>query len=111
MHRLLLASSIVLVGFTMTSCSSSATTSLSCSTAEVSPSMQPGKPTARAALDWYVAHKAHTAGLPTTGYSLESHSAGRYIFASGTSRVSVSSLPVIAKGTPKTWVVLASYSC
>lgn len=111
MHRLLITCSAVLVGFTMTSCSSSSTRSLSCSTTEVSPSTQPGKPNARAALDWYVGHQAKAAGLPTTGYRLESHSVGRYVFVSGTSRISVSSLPTIAKGTPRTWVVLVSYSC
>ena len=111
MHRLLISCSIVLVGFAMTSCTSSSTKSLSCSTTEVAPNTQPGKPNPRAALDWYVAQEAHAAGIPTSRYRLESHSAGRYVYVSGTTRISVSALPVVAKDTPKTWVVLVSYRC
>ncbi len=91
-----------------TGCSAKGSSHLSCSSTEVSPSEQPGKPTPRAALNWYLGHGE--SDLPTSGFTLASHVGNRYVFRNGDTQLSVISLPH-DRGKPQNWVVTLIYDC
>ncbi len=90
-------------------CASTGSHDLSCDATQVSPNSQPGKPSAKAALDWFLAN-AKTS-VPKSGYSLESHTAGRAIYSRKGSKISVTSLPTSKAHPERVWIVSLTYDC
>jgi hypothetical protein len=89
-------------------CSTTGSRNLTCTSAHVAPSSQPGASSARAALDWYL--KNGSSSFPRTGFERSGASKTRVVYSDGSHQVSVSALPA-DPGKPRTWVVLMTYSC
>ncbi len=110
-HRVRAAAASLAVSLTLcvSACASTGSHKLTCDATAVSPGTQPGKPSAKAALDWFLAN-AKTS-VPTTGYSLESHSASRAVYSQKGYKISVTSLPLSKAHPKKVWFVLLTYAC
>lgn len=89
-------------------CSTTGSNSVTCSSAEVAPSSQPGSSGPRAALEWYL--EKGKSGLPKSEFRLTGSSDTRSVYSDGTNQISVGALPA-AEGDKPTWVVLMTYDC
>lgn len=91
-----------------TACAKTGSNHLTCTSNEVAPNSQPGKPSPKAALDWFLANGNQD--LPKSGYRPTGKTATRAVYAKGPNQISVTALPT-EKGQARVWVVTMTYDC
>lgn len=93
-----------------TGCSATGSSSQECTSQAVSPGTQEGSAEAREALDAYLASADRVESLPTAGYELQTRTATRVIYESGSTMIAVATL-----GQPgdedAVWTVQQIFTC